>query len=73
MAILNAPYGKLLYLILGYTVKGYFPEYEITLESGERLDIEAKELQNGVKSQPHIPYTYYKSLYLGNSMTPQQA
>jgi hypothetical protein len=55
MAILNAPYGKLLYMILGYpNVKSYFPEYLITFRPNERQEIlvklerDAAELQRGI-------------------------
>jgi hypothetical protein len=56
MSMINAPYGKLSYLILGYypTVKDYFPEYLITLNQAERdqilkkLEVDAMELVQGI-------------------------
>jgi hypothetical protein len=56
MAILDAPYGKILYMILGYSaVKDYFP-YLVMFRRNEKseilekLEADAAELQYGFDS-----------------------
>lgn len=56
MTLLNAPYSKILYLILGYpNVKEYFPEYLVTFSYKNeprailtKLEADAAELQRAI-------------------------
>jgi PD-(D/E)XK nuclease superfamily len=59
MSMVNAPYAKIFYNILGYPkVDNYFPEFLITFdyraerdEILQRIEKEALELNNGIKSK----------------------
>jgi hypothetical protein len=55
VALLNAPYAVLLYILLGYTKEAtdYFPEYILTVSPHEiaKLEADAAELQRSINEK----------------------
>jgi hypothetical protein len=75
LALLNAPYGKLFYIVLGSgTDDSYFKEYLVELKPGERqkilakLERDAEEFQRGIreKNPAHVSHMADKLEYLNS-------